>query len=323
MIASRIFQRSLSTKPIITRDTVKLILNPPEKYIDEFMLTYGNRPDFRRSDFKIWNQHPKFERFFYTPKDSTKLIATCQLTFFPHVHKPSEQLSFGGLFWITPEYRGKEFMKIMQKDLGSSKSLGRPFKSSLVPSAMKFGTKLVGGQINEHFKYNVTYYLPEDLKIPKDLKSDGISVKNFDESQSQKIVEYDQKIFPYKREKLMLANFSDPNNIVKIAYDSEGNVIGFGYLALFDSGFASMYALYADNVNVARAIFANILKDAPMQKIKRFEIRQPDTSEKWIQPFVVNEQETKHMATLVSTEDNIEFNMNKIFINSHPACCPV
>ncbi|CAI5448535.1 unnamed protein product [Caenorhabditis angaria] len=307
---------------IITRQSIDQIFNPSEKYIDEFMLTYGNRPDFRRSDFHVWDQHRELGRFFYTLKNSTKLIATWQYNSFQHLHKTVD-FSFGGLLWINPKYRGKAIMKIFHEDLIGQKVIRRPFKSNLVPASMNFITRVCDGKLKHHLKYDVTYYNPEDLTVPQNLKIDGITVKNFDESQSRNIVQYDQAIFPYNREKLMLANFSDPNNIVKIAYDWEGNVIGFGYLALFDSGFASMYALYADNVNVARAIFANILKDAPMQKIKRFEIRQPDTSEKWIEPFVVNEQETKHMATLVSTEDNIEFNMNKIFINSHPACCPV
>ncbi|CAI5448534.1 unnamed protein product [Caenorhabditis angaria] len=323
MLARIIFQRNLSTKPIVTRETVQQIINPSEKYIDEFMVSYGKRPDFRRSDFKIWDKNPKSDRFFYTPKDSTKLIATYQLSFYPSLHKPSEHLSFGGLLWINPEYRGKALMKILQEDMLSHKLLRRPFTASLVPAAIHFVTKVSGGPMHHHLKYNVTYYKPDDLQIPTDLDIDGIRVVDFDESQSRNIVQYDQAIFPYNREKLMLANFSDPNNIVKIAYDSEGNVIGFGYLALFDSGVAIMYALYADNVNVTHAIFANILTEAPMHRIKSFEIRQPDTSYKWIQPFVVNEPKTVHMATLVSTEPEIDFDMKKVYINSHPACCPV
>ncbi|CAI5448532.1 unnamed protein product [Caenorhabditis angaria] len=324
MLARIIFQRNLSTKPIVvTRETIQQIINPSEKYIDEFMVSYGKRPDFRRSDFKIWDQHPKSQRLFYTVKNSKKLILTYQHKYFQHLKNPSRELSFGGLLWIAPEYRGKAIFKIFQEDLFNQNILRRPFIASALPASVNFVSKMFDGKINQHFKYDVTYYKPEDLKIPTNLKVDGIRVVNFDESQSHNIVQYDQAIFPYDREKLMLANFSDPNNIVKIAYDSEGNVIGFGYLALFDSGVAIMYALYADNVNVTHAIFANILTEAPMHRIKSFEIRQPDTSIKWTEPFVVNEQKKKHMATVISTENKIDFDMKKVYINSHPSCCPI
>ncbi|CAB3407968.1 unnamed protein product [Caenorhabditis bovis] len=157
--------------------------------------------------------------------------------------------------------------------------------------------------------YYISFYEMKDIVIP-DTKYDDIVVKNIKDAPISDFVTYDRDIFPYERSDFVKAYIQDKAAFARVAYDKNGKVIGIGAVVAYPSGECVIAPMYCDNMHVARAIFTDILREMPLEKLWRFHIRshnKHDESFEWIKPFIRPQFERKHLAKLLYSLHEIQY----------------
>lgn len=89
-------------------------------------------------------------------------------------------------------------------------------------------------------------------------------------------MKYDTSIFPFNRKNWIESLFLE--GIGRVAYNSDGNVVGIGCLSTYPSGECVISPLYADNTKIAQKIFGSMLEEVieKNKKIRRFQVRSND-----------------------------------------------
>ncbi|CAB3407967.1 unnamed protein product [Caenorhabditis bovis] len=114
----------------------------------------------------------------------------------------------------------------------------------------------------------------------------------------------------YEMKDIVIPDTKYDDIVVKVAYDKNGKVIGIGAVVAYPSGECVIAPMYCDNMHVARAIFTDILREMPLEKLWRFHIRshnKHDESFEWIKPFIRPQFERKHLAKLLYSLHEIQY----------------
>ncbi|KAF1756798.1 hypothetical protein GCK72_013252 [Caenorhabditis remanei] len=316
----------------LTMRNVDIIVDPNENLIDEFMNGYGKeRLNFERSDIDMWKKCFKddYSLVFVSPKGSNKIIQTVHhINYHPIPSNNDTAHQYDGFMWIHPDYRGPDSMRMLEYVV---KERLRCVTDSLVvqafPQSMNFWKQMSGHKKYGHIQY-VSYYKMDEMKVPENLDTDGILIKNAMDVPDEDIVKYDQEVFPYERSKYVLTLLRKKNGFGKVAYDENGKVIGFGTVIIYPSGECVLSPLYADDKRIAQAIFKGILEQIPLndKRLLRFHVRSVDKCQggfEWIQPFVKYPIRKDLAAYLCYTTHLPVINYKKAFVNFPYTNCAI
>ncbi|CAL2039590.1 unnamed protein product [Caenorhabditis brenneri] len=310
----------------LNRRNVDIIVDPNEELIDEFMKGYGKqRLNFQRSDIDMWKNVFK-DRYslVFTCKKGTKEILSTQhyINYYPISSHPETPVhhQYQGFFWIHPDYRGVDSMRMADyicKDRMmnyTDNALAQCF-----PQTMNLWKRMYGHMDHGHIQ-SASYYKMDEMRVPEDLNSDGILIKNATEVPDEDIVKYDQTVFPYERSKFVLTLLRKPEGFGKVAYDCDGKVIGFGTVIIYPSGECTLSPLYADDMRTAQVIFKSILEQIPLddKKLLRFHVRSVDKCPggfEWIKPFLKCPIRKELAAYLTYVTKLPTINYKKVFVN--------
>uniref|UniRef100_A0A1I7TVW7 DUF1248 domain-containing protein n=1 Tax=Caenorhabditis tropicalis TaxID=1561998 RepID=A0A1I7TVW7_9PELO len=309
--------------PLTIRNT-DILINPNEQLVDQFMDTYGKqRLNFVKEDIDMWKEcfGDRYQLLFIRRKATGEIVHTSHYIDYPPVAPFIDDThQYQGFFWIHPDYRGVDSMRMTDYNVKyrlqnrSDNAVAQCF-----PQSMNLWKKMHGHNDYGHIQ-SVSYYKPEEMRIPDDLNLDGIHIRKATEVPDKDIVKYDQEVFPYERSKYVLTLLRKPNGFGKVAYDDDGKVIGFGTLLIFPSGECVLSPLYADDKRVAQAIFKSILEEIPLddKKLLRFHVRSVDKCQggfEWIQPFVKCPIRKETAAYLTYVTHLPTINYKKVFVN--------
>uniref|UniRef100_A0A8R1DK40 DUF1248 domain-containing protein n=1 Tax=Caenorhabditis japonica TaxID=281687 RepID=A0A8R1DK40_CAEJA len=318
------------TRQPLTFNDVDIVYNPSEKLIDQFMNGYGKqRLNFKRNDIEIWREcfQDRYRLMFTCLKSDGKIIQTLHVFDFPPLNPQDRPHQFEGFLWIDKEYRGADSAAFV--DYNCKKELRNVCENPVaqtMPQSVNIFNKMFGNA-RTGYTLNVSYYKPDEIKIPAALDLEGITLKSAREVPDSDIVKYDNSIFPYERSRYILKHLRDPAGFGKVAYDKNGNVIGFGALIIYPSGECVLTPLYADSTQVAQAIFKSILQEMPLndKKLLRFHIRSIDQCNgmEWIQPFLKCTPRKDLMAYLMYTDTAPSINYSKVFVNAPYTTCAI
>ncbi|KAF1756796.1 hypothetical protein GCK72_013250 [Caenorhabditis remanei] len=316
----------------LTMRNVDIIVDPNENLIDEFMNGYGKqRLNFERSDIDMWKRCFKdnYSLVFYCLKDTNTLIQTSHhITFHPLPSNSDLPHQYDGFFWIHPDYRGSDSMRMTDYVVKDRlRSVCDNALAQCFPQTMNLWGRMFGHRNYGHTQY-VSYYKMDEMKVPDDLNTDGILIKNATDVPDEDIVKYDQEVFPYERSKYVLTLLRKKNGFGKVAYDENGKVIGFGTVIIYPSGECVLSPLYADDKRIAQAIFKNILEQIPLddKRLLRFHVRSVDKCQggfEWIQPFVKCPIRKDLAAYLTYNTHLPVINYKKAFVNFPYTNCAI
>lgn len=108
-------------------------------------------------------------------------------------------------------------------------------------------------------------------------KLDNIKVVFLDKNLEDKVIDYDQKITNYKREKLLKAVFKEPDSIAMVAMDTDDNqVVGFGCFRKNNLDKAMAGPIYANNDAVAEFLVYNLIQNFSLVHEKGLNMMLPD-----------------------------------------------
>ncbi|CAI2345823.1 unnamed protein product [Caenorhabditis sp. 36 PRJEB53466] len=281
----------------LTIHDVDVVINPNDEYLDEFMKGYGKqRLNFKRNDIDTWREcfKDRYTTAFVCLKGSKRAIHTSHFINYeavaPHVDTTHQ---YQGFFWIDEEFRGVDSMKITDYIVKNMlKNVTDNAVAQCMPQTMNMWGKIYGHADIGHTMY-VSYYQPDEMRVPEELKFDGIFVKSAHEVPDEDIVKYDQTVFPYDRVKYMLKHLRDPDGFGKVAYDEMEKWWDWAPC---------------------------ILQEIPLddKKLLRFQIRSIDRCEggyEWIQPFVKNPIRKQIMGYLCYVTHLPKVNYKKVFAN--------
>lgn len=316
----------------LTLRNVDIIVDPSETLIDEFMSGYGKqRLNFRRSDLDMWKACYKddYRLVFCCLKGTNTIINTCHaITYHPLAPHIDTVHQYHGFFWVHPDYRGVDAMRMTEYIVKCNlRCVADNALAQCFPVTMNLWNKMFGHSRYGHVQ-SVSYYQLNEMRVPDDLNTDGIFIKNTMEVPDEDIVGYDRAVFPYERSKYVLAMLRSKNGFGRIAYDSTGKVIGFGTVIIYPSGECVLSPLYADDQRVAQAIFKSILEQIPLddKKLLRFHVRSVDQCEggfEWIRPFVKCEIRKEVAAYLTYNTSLPPIHYKKAFVNFPYTNCAI
>uniref|UniRef100_A0A1I7UYG9 DUF1248 domain-containing protein n=2 Tax=Caenorhabditis tropicalis TaxID=1561998 RepID=A0A1I7UYG9_9PELO len=278
MLMYRMAIRRSSQMTKLTRADVDFVTNPGEKYMDQFMKVHGNdRTVFKKSDIAQWQASFDDYKFKLTClKNTEKVIATSHVCrFYPIKPLENDPIYFMGFDWIHPEYRSPAVAKI--QNLAGMEDVEDPKNDNIVSQINEPGRKFwhlmcgmkeypdIGhrtGDVGYRSFYNVS-----DMKMDGSggeiIDSSGITIRNARDVPKRDIIEYDQRIHPYHREKYIISHMLDRDGFAKVAYsDKDGKVCGIGQSIIYENKMdCNIGPLYADEPRVAQTIFSHMLND--------------------------------------------------------------
>ncbi|CAI2345838.1 unnamed protein product [Caenorhabditis sp. 36 PRJEB53466] len=230
--------------------------------------------------------------------------------------------------WIPEKYRGKEILAVVTEYL--TREEGMKTRNMLACNthwSQNFWKQATGNSDISSCTYYITHYDVDEFQVPK-IKDEGIVVRCIHNETMNNAVDYDQTVFPFKRDRWMRALFEE--GIGRIAYDLEGKVVGIGCVSIYPSGECVISPLYADSKLVAQMIFRSILKELLLTKKKklwRMQVRSNDQcreSFEWIEPFLNCPLRRVHLSNLSYSiyPPKHFFDFSKIFVNAHPTNGP-
>ncbi|EGT41326.1 hypothetical protein CAEBREN_03249 [Caenorhabditis brenneri] len=326
---------STSTIPNLTRADVDFLTNPSEKYVDQFMKYHGNdRTVFKKEDIAQWqNSFDDYKFKVICLRGSTRVIAMAHICKFQPI-KPTENkpMTFMGFGWIAPEYRSHAVAQlqnqICMEEVKDEKK--ENLVSQINQPGRKFWHVMCGlkeyediGHKTGDVGYN-SFYDAEDVVIPDNLDTSGIYLRNAREVPKKDIIEYDQRIHPYHREKYIISHMYDRDGFAKVAYDEDGKVIGIGQAIIYkNKNDCNLGPIYADEPRVAQAMLAEMLRDIKKsgKEVSQFEVRSgqlASNSFRWITPFLKCKPTRVHVCNLVYkhwSPPNIDF--SKVYSPTH------
>ncbi|EFO88896.1 hypothetical protein CRE_06672 [Caenorhabditis remanei] len=333
-LSNRFLSSSSSSQSLPGIEELEIVTNPSGKHLDEFMKAAGNdRTVFKREDIELWQNSLKDYQLKVTClKETKRVIATlhfCKMH--PVPNSGNEPIVFMGFGWADPEYRSAPYIKF-QNDMSHQMI---PDKRTNVMAQYNEAARkwwhLLSGKTDHpekgHEVVDVGYrsiYDAKEFVLPESLDTTGISVKNAREVPKKDIIEYDQTVHPYRREKYIISHMYDRDGYGKVAYDEDGKVIGIGQAIIYDNKKdCNLGPIYANEPRVAQAMFYEMLKDIKDSGkfVSQFEVRTTQKSANsfhWIAPFLKCKPTRTHICNLVYTHwvpKNIGF--EKIYCPTH------
>ncbi|KAF1766807.1 hypothetical protein GCK72_006765 [Caenorhabditis remanei] len=299
----------------LTRAEVVFLTNPSEKYVDEFMKAHGNdRAVFKKGDLAQWqNSFDGYKFKVAVLKGTSRVIAmghTCP--FDPIKGTGNKPIVFMGFGWIDPEYRSPTMATLQNEScMEEVHDDNVNIVSHINEPGRRFWWKMCGIREQEDIGHRTgdagykSFYDAKDVTIPENLDTTGISVKNAREVPKKDIIEYDQTVHPYHREKYIISHMYDRDGYGKVAYDDDGKVIGIGQAIIYDNKKdCNLGPIYADDPRVAQAMFYEMLKDIKDSGkfVSQFEVRSSQmapNSFQWISPFLKCKPSRVHICNLV------------------------
>ncbi|PIC46615.1 hypothetical protein B9Z55_006251 [Caenorhabditis nigoni] len=233
-----------------------------------------------------------------------------------------------GMAWIPEKYRGREILKVVTDYLIQEEQMKKQnMLACNVHWSQNFWKRATGKSDISACTYYISYYEMSDFKIPKvsEMKNDVV-VKTVNTETVHDVLKYDRAIFPFDRQNWMKSLFL--GGIGRIAYDSDGKVVGIGCLSIYLSGECVISPLYADEEKVAQAIFRSILEEILLKRnLWRMQVRSNDQciqSFQWIQPFLKTTIHRSHLSNLCYSmyPPRHFFDFSKVFVNAHPTNGP-
>ncbi|CAI2345812.1 unnamed protein product [Caenorhabditis sp. 36 PRJEB53466] len=334
----RRFSRSAtcSKQIFIGHNNIDVVTNVQDRENDAFWKAVGsNRTDLKSTDLKKFKEAwgPDFLQTMTFLKDTDRLVSSNAHTVYRPLESEKkkgndENVTFMGHFWVCPDVRGKQILEINSQQCydvgcGVGKSMACCTKAS-----EKWASRLTGLDGGQEYlmKYYISHYDFADLRIPKHLKFDNITVKNARDVPDNDILNYDANCFKYERSKYILGQLRD--DFGRVAYDKNGEVIGFGAVSVYPSGECVITPMYADEKRVAQAILKNILEEMTLNPDKywRLQVRSNDyfdDSYGWIRPFVKTMTHRNELCKLFSDHKLVGMDFSKVFCNFHPTNCPM
>ncbi|PIC12636.1 hypothetical protein B9Z55_028290 [Caenorhabditis nigoni] len=295
---------------------VDIYTNPTGKYLDTFMKYHGNdRSVFKKEDIVQWiNSFDEYTFKLTCLKGTDKAIGVSHFcTFYPIEGSGNlEPIVFTGFGWTHPEHRQMQYLKL-QHDICYEVIPSEKINviSHINEPARKFWHLMIGLKENEglgHRTADVQYksvYDAKNLVVPRDLDIKGITVKSAKDVPAKEIIEYDQTIHPYHREKYIISHMYDRDGFGKVAYDEDGKVIGIGQAIIYNNKKdCNLGPIYADEPRVAQAMFKEMLQDIKDSGkfVSQFEIRSTQKSVNsfhWMDAFLQCEPNRSHVCNLV------------------------
>ncbi|CCD71876.1 DUF1248 domain-containing protein [Caenorhabditis elegans] len=338
ILKTKLFQnhiiRQISSKNKISSnlDDYDVVINPDDNLFEVFMQEQGNgRFDFKKEDYSTWKSSwGDAYRFGLILLKGTESIAYSFHTIQYKSLGLQPDFRHLGMAWVPEKYRGKSILKVVTDYLIQEERMKHQnMLACNVHWSQNFWLKATGRSDIGACTYYISYYELYDFKVPiPKIKDDcEIVVKNVNTKTVTDVLKYDTSIFPFNRKNWIESLFLE--GIGRVAYNSDGNVVGIGCLSTYPSGECVISPLYADNTKIAQKIFGSMLEEVieKNKKIRRFQVRSNDqcsNSYEWIQPFLKIPLRRSHLSNLCYSiyPPRHYFNFNKVFVNAHPTNAP-
>ncbi|CAL2032287.1 unnamed protein product [Caenorhabditis brenneri] len=306
-----------------------IVINPDTRLFDKFMIEHGNgRFDFKREDYSTWKASwgDDYRLGLFFLKGTENLVFSFHTIQYKSL-KILPDFRHLGMAWIPDKYRGTAILKVVTDYLTEEEKMkSQNMLACNVHWSQNFWKKATGKSDTSSCTYYISYYEMSEIQIPK-IDDSGVVVKNVNSEVVNDVLKYDQAIFPFNREQWMRSLFLD--GIGRVAYDSNGKVVGIGCLSMYPSGECVISPLYADEKKVAQLIFKSILEEVMSQneKIWRVQVRSNDQcrdSFEWIEPFLKSPIRRVHLSNLCYSiyPPRHFFDFSKVFVNAHPTNGP-
>ncbi|CAP22013.2 Protein CBG00619 [Caenorhabditis briggsae] len=315
--------RRYSIENVLPKD-LKVVKNPSDSQIEQFQKLVvrdgGNEIPMLKETMK-----ERYHLYLLCQKDSTVVSGT-QSIIYKSLNPSTPDFQVFGLFYqhentfnFLPHLMSEMAADLNSVSMNSGGCVGRIFEDSKNAAIWRkvLHTKVRGST------YYVSDYTSDEVFNPE-LEFDDVAVKKFQDIPADDIVKYDNTIFPYQRQELLLAKFK--GGIGRVAYDKSGKVIGIG-LVSFDksSGNCEIGPIYSDTKNAAQAMFHSILGEMN-GGFKEIRVRCSDKFEgsaTWVRPFLRRRHEMTPFAYVKFNRvipDGL--NMSKVFVSSSPSSAP-
>uniref|UniRef100_A0A1I7UA53 DUF1248 domain-containing protein n=1 Tax=Caenorhabditis tropicalis TaxID=1561998 RepID=A0A1I7UA53_9PELO len=261
---------------IIDFNNVDIVKNIQKREYDAIWNTVDSvRSDIKKTDLKKFKEAfgDDFHQALTFVENTDRLIAMNYHTIFrPLNNNPDpEKVVFRGKIWISGDVSGNKIDEIITKqshEVGFSvgnHSIGHATNKTIN------SYKKTTGSANFLQKCFVSHYDFGDFCIPEHVNSDGIIIKNARDVPDKDILNYDAKIFKYERSKYVLGQLRE--DFGRVAYDENGEVVGFGRISTYPSGECCINPMYADNIDIARNILKDILEEMTLDSDKYWRLK--------------------------------------------------
>lgn len=315
----------------IAYNNVDVVENIQNREYDVIWKTIDSiRSDIKNTDSKKFKAAfgDDFHEALTFVRNTDRLVAmNSHIIYRPLNPKPDpENVIFRRKLWISPDVCGNEIEEITAKqsyDVGFS--VGNHSMGYATNKTMN-SYKKVTGSTDFLQKYYVSHYDFGDLCMPKNLNTDGITVKNSRDVPDSDILGYDAQLFNYERSKYVLGQLRE--DVGRVAYNENGKVVGFGAVSLYHSGECFISPMYADDTKIARTILKSILEEITLDSEKYWRLKlhshdQFQESYGWIRPFVKTMTHRTEICKLMCDHKQLGMDFSKVFSPFDPTVCPM
>ncbi|CCD62815.2 DUF1248 domain-containing protein [Caenorhabditis elegans] len=314
----------------LSRDDVEYLQNPSEEYVDAFMKWHGNsRTVFKKDDIaQLQDSFPDYKFKMFSLTGTTRPIITMHTCKHHPLNESKKPFVFIGLGWIDPEFRSRATAKFF--DSLATEELKTKDDELMAwgnQEVRRFWHKLIGKKEHDDIGHQAmevgykSFYSGKDVTVPEKLDANGITVKNAREVPKKDIINYDQSIYPYHREKYIISHMHDKDGFGKVAYDEDGKVVGIGQAIFYDNKKdCKVGPIYAEDPKVAQAMFTEILKEMKCsgKEVSTFEMRSSQLCTHalhWFAPFLKEKPSRIHICNLTykhCAPEDVDF--SKIYV---------
>ncbi|CAN8021452.1 unnamed protein product [Ixodes persulcatus] len=198
----------------------------------------------------LWNLDP--EGIFVAVTDDGKVLGTLA------VLRISDSISYVTMHAVYPELRKK----------GLGKRLWQAVEAHLGPDRNAF--LICGGfdvcMYHNRFGFDVVspvtiHYIrpgPADISTLRTEVPGVDIVDSATPTLTSKVIDYDQVVSGFRRERLLALVLKEPGNVFKVAVHGH-SVVGYGIVSTDISGMALLRIVYADNVGIAECLVHSLL----------------------------------------------------------------
>ncbi|CAL2040304.1 unnamed protein product [Caenorhabditis brenneri] len=332
IIARRFSRSAFCGKQItIAYNNIDVVKNIQDREYDLIWKTIdSSRSDIKNTDLKKFKEAfgNDFHQTLTLVRNTDRIVATnSHVVFRPLDRNPDkENVVFRGKLWISPDVTGRQIEEITARqsyDVGFS--VGNHSMAYATNKTLA-SYKNMTGSTESIEKYYVSHYDFGDLCLPKTLNTEGITVKNARDVPDKDILNYDADIFKYERSKYVLGQLRD--DFGRVAYNENGDVIGFGAVSTYPSGECCITPMYADDIRIARTILKSILEEMTLntEKYWRLKLYSHDhfpESYGWIRPFLKTMTHRTEVYKLMCDHKQLGMDFSKVFSPFHPSNCPM
>lgn len=191
-------------------------------------------------------------------KDTGEVVGSCATV------RQKDGLYFVGLYAVKSELQGSGIGMVMWKE--AMKRVGASNAGlNAVPKHLSTYRDRAG--FSHVAPWNTWVYAApwKDITleniIPKD---DGIRLKRVypnDDQLLSMLVDYDERVHDFRRERAIRITMSDDDGILMAAFRQDGNIAGFGKISTNIQDGALVGPLYADDIAIGRRIMHSLVSD--------------------------------------------------------------